>query len=521
MSKADPFDNPEIMQRALKQVRALCHGNGAPPDSVQIQKVSGEIIKCEAINHLEIHTEVQQERREGQIQAGQTFDHPAKMEKAIQNDLKSALKNDEIRKFMANTLLERKDKGFSLHGKFFDLPPLSKEYSYHEVCGQCQGNARVACGRCGGQQYETCNVCHARGMTPCNHCHGSGFQQGPDGKQRQCTYCNGQRQVICPTCQKRGKIRCRACKGSGANLCDTCKGKGSFTFISKVLGQMKTLFEMDRAALPHSVVKIFEDKGDKVAASGHMKLNAEQVKREDGGLAIQYNCEFPYAQALININGHPIKADIFGFKGKMIKINNFLEDLVAPQILQLQEATQNGKSAEKNIRKASKSKLIGMALTGCLSMPPKQVVKMMKKKYPMAIRTEKLVDIVNLSKKSLAKLTQRARWSGFILAGTINAIMTWLYFTTNIRNPLSGTVGLNGLMVLDLLLIPLGGFLGSLATNFMAKRPIQKALGHITKNINAKKMVVWPNYAISAGVFVAVVLALKFTGQTPPRWLPF
>ncbi|HPD83332.1 MAG: hypothetical protein R3D88_03610 [Alphaproteobacteria bacterium] len=515
-----PLDEKEYPKLALRQIRALCQGNGAAPKDVKIVKMQGEIIHCEAITHLELHPEVMTDKKIGRHQIGQPLENPAQIDKAVQSHIRQAMKNSDVRKFMANILLERKDKGFSFHAQYFDVPPLNKTFSYQEPCGTCQGNGKTTCNRCNGQRREVCNVCHARGMVPCTYCHSTGFRRGADGNQTQCTYCRGQRQIICRTCQKRGSINCRQCNGAGTVGCNSCRGNSYYTVVTQVVGKMKTLFEIDRAALPHPVVKAIEDTGGKLVSSDQIKLTAEQVKREDGGLAIQYHTQFPYGDMLMSINGKPYKMHIFGYKAKLIKVPLFLEELISPQLIQLFDAAKSPASVVSNITKASKSRVIGQALILTLTMPKKAALIALKKKFPFGIHNERLKEIIQMSQKALNNLTAKARYTGFAMAATFNAIATWLYFTSGIRGTLSASIGLQGLMAADLALIPLGGFIGSIITGFMARRPLQKVIGHLMKKVSAKKMVVWPNYGISAGVFILIIIALKILGYETPHWLP-
>ena len=67
-TKAPDFNN--LAQRALKQIRALAHGNGASADAVQIKRIDEEIIHCEAITHLELHPDITEEQKKGKQNIG-------------------------------------------------------------------------------------------------------------------------------------------------------------------------------------------------------------------------------------------------------------------------------------------------------------------------------------------------------------------------------------------------------------------------------------------------------------------
>lgn len=512
------FDFNDLSQRALKNIRALAKGNGAAPDAIQIKEINDSFVKCEAITHLELQPNIEQKQKEGRIQVGELLKDLPTLEKTIQEQSTKAIKNDEIRKLMVRMLLERPDHGFSLHAEHFDMPALKKTYSVQQNCGDCQGHAQKPCGRCNGQRMEVCNVCHARGMITCNRCHGSGTQQNQNGQQSACTYCHGARQITCPTCQKRGQISCRQCKGTGTTKCNTCKGQGAFTIINEVNFAMKTLFEIDRAELPHPAVKAIETVGSRMVERSHIKVHGEQVKREDGGLAIQYQVQFPYANLLLSLNGQPIKAELFGFKGKIVKLPAFLENMVGSQVALLEQAAR-GKNAEPNIVKASKTRIISEALALVLQNPRKAALFKLKKRYPLGISNDGLKNIITNAHQGLKQLTSKSRYGAYIIASIVNLVITMGYFL-NLRAIITPSLNNNMMMVLDLALIPFGGFIGYVITKFIIRRPLIKALGHIVKNPKLREVGAWQNYALSAGIFVIALSVLFLMGKDMPSWIP-
>jgi hypothetical protein len=517
---AEPTDFNLLSQNALKQIRALARGNGADADAIQIREMDGDIIRCEAITHLELHPETTEEQKKGRAEIGEVLGDAGAVQKSVQSYVSDSVKNGEVRKLMANMLLERPDKGFSIHAEYFDMPPLKRSYSFHQSCGTCGGQGRTSCDRCNGHRQETCNACHGSGMVACNFCHGSGMRQGPDGKQIQCTHCRATRQISCHTCNRKGRITCRACKGTGDIGCNNCKGLGAFTQITHVDLKMKTLFEIDRSALPHPAVKAIENKGGQMITRQHIHVSGEQVKREDGGLAIQYQVKFPYAFILMSINGKPIKIELFGLKGKILKAPAFVETMIGTQVALLEQSARGQGNVQSNIIKASKTRLLGEALSYVLTMPQKKAFLALKKKYPIGVSNEGLKSIIKTSKKALAQLTTSARYTGYALAGLFNLGLNGAYFMGGIRDFILPIAGQNGTMLLDFALIPLGGFIGSLITKFITQRPLQKALGHLIKNFKRHQMSMLPNYGLSLGIFILIILIIKFGDFAAPSWLP-
>jgi hypothetical protein len=513
------FDMNELAQRALKNIRALARGNGAEKDAVQIKEIKDDFIQCEAITHLELHSDVSTDQKEGRVQAGQLLNSMGELEKAVQEHKTKSIKNDQVRKAMADSLLERTDKGFALHSEFLDMPTLKRVYSVHQNCGTCQGQGKATCNTCRGKRMEVCNHCHGRGMIPCNHCGGSGVQLDASGNQRPCTYCNGARQMRCPTCQQRGQISCRQCKGSGHSKCNNCKGLGAFTVISTVDLKVKTLFEIDRAALPHPAVKAIENNGSKIVEDKHIQIEGEQVKREDGGLAIQYQVQFPYAIILLSVNGQPMKAELFGYKGKIAKLPAFIETMTGTQAAMIERAAR-GENVASNITKASKTRIISEALMLDLTHPRKVAFIKLKKRYPLGITNDGLKNLINASHGALKQLTSKSRYGAYTIATILNLIFNLIYFMGGVRDAVLPMVGSSGIFVSDIGLIPLGGALGYAITKFIIRRPLLKALGHLTKKPKLREVGVWQNYALSFGAFIITLGLLLAKGKNLPGWLP-
>ena len=518
----------ELPQRALKQIRALCQGNGVAPDSVQIKSAQGTLINFKAITHLELHPETAEEIKKGRYETGEPIENPADLQKTIAELISSAIKNTDTRKYLTKMLTDRPDKGFSLHAEYLEVEPLKKDFYLHEPCGTCAGRGSTNCTRCGGQKREVCNQCHGRSMISCKYCSGSGFMQGPDGKQIQCNRCFGQRQIACPLCRKTGSIACRQCKGTGAAKCNSCNGSAVFTRIIHLIVKLKTLFEIDRASLPDPVIKIIEGNGTKMVEKAHIKLHAAQVKREDGGLAIEYEVEFPYGDLELSINGKPLKTHLFGYKGKMLRLPNFLDQLVEPYFNYLTKAAGGAGAVAGNIKKASKARLMAEGLLLSVQMPPKKAIISLKKKFPMGVSNDMIKQIILLSNKALTNVTRKTRFGGLGVGMALAALIDALYFIGPVRNMLGAALG-NGAMitVADLLLIPLGGFIGVYIAKYMAQRPLNNLLGGLVperqrgkfKPKAQNKFVA--SYVASAFILFVIIFITKFTGGTLPTWFPF
>lgn len=306
--------------------------------------------------------------------------------------------------------------------------------------------------------------------------------------------------------------------------CDTCGGNAFFTHIANLSIRLKTLFEIDRTQIPHPATKVIEDRGNKMVEKGQIVLQAEQVKRDDGGLAIQYFARFPFGELDLSVNGKPLKTYIFGYKGKIVKIPNFLDELVENNFELLQTAAAGGSSAASNIRKASHSRIIAQGLLFSLSMPKKKAVIALKKKFPLGASNDFLKHIILLSSKALANVTRANRFGGIAFGMVAAALIDYAYFGMPFRSTLAGSLQPSVLMAADFVLIPIGGFIGAFIAKKMAHQPLKKALGPLLKDTGQIKMSAsssaWISYVASAVVLFLTIYAVKMTGGTVPSWFP-
>lgn len=517
-----------MKRKALAQVRTLTRGNGVEKDSIHIIKENSSTVNCEAITHLELNHETLEKQQKGQHQIGDVIESAAALPKIIDKLSTDALKNTDMRKAMANMLLSRSDKGFSIHAEEFEIEPLSKEFCYFQPCEPCQGHKKTTCPACNGQKIMQCNKCYGRTTISCNFCHGNGITRGSDGVEKQCNRCFGKRSIKCTHCQSRGSITCRKCNGTGDTKCSTCGGVGVFTHMIKVFFKIKTLFEIDRASLPHPAVKIIEDKGSKLVKDGHIKIQGEPVKREDGGLAIQYNVQFPYTALDIGINGKPFKIHMFGFKAKMLKVSNFLNQLIEKNYALLIRAANNDGNVVAHIRKASKTRMIGEGLLFSVTMRPKKAMMALKKKFPIGASNELIKDIIVQSNKALINISRKSHFTGLAIGLVITAIINAAYFFLPVRHIVSGLLGETiALTAIDFSLILLGGGITMMLSKYMAASPLKKALSplmsdqqHTTfKPINHNSQ--WPAFAGSVVIFIIMVALTTITSAVTLHWIGF
>ncbi len=519
------FDPKELPKRALKQIRSLCRGNGAQNDAIQIKNSKEKMISCQAMTTITLEPDIKNEQKKGRHQVGQVLENIDQVQKATQEIVKNTLNNPETRKTISNDLMQRNDQGFASHGELIGADQLNQSFSYHAACQNCQGQGSATCQTCQGQRQERCNKCHGVSMISCPQCQGRGTTLGPNNQQVNCNRCGGRQQIGCILCQRTGRVACRNCRGSGASKCGSCNGTAFFTHITHLIIKIKTLFEVVRNEHPPIITSTLEQKGAKLAARKHIKIRASQIKKDDGGLAIQYNVKFPYSVMDIDINGQTSKIKVLGYKGKIIKTPDFLDHLLGTKTYSLSEIAQNGASADSSLQKLSRTRFIGEALLLTLLHKRKKAMIELKRKFPIGASKNLIQNTILDSKKAIAKITQKSRLLGIGIGIIITLIMDIIYFFLDMRPSLLSIVGNPQMMLLiDLSFIILGGFIAAKISSYMAKRPLRQALGHLITNSAEKKIKAgsssdqWISYIASALIFL--ILAF-IAGENSPHWLTF
>ena len=520
-------DPKELPPMALKKIRAVCKGNGAEPDAIQIKSSRGKILKCQAITHIELQKELKAKKTKAPPKSAQLLENAKQVSEITEKWIEGALKNEETRKLLANILLKRDDQGFSSHGEIIPVKNLNQQYAYHESCTACNARGTVTCQNCSGHRQERCRQCHGQRAIPCQQCHGSGTMQGPNGPQ-QCTRCHGRRQVGCNLCQSTGVTVCQLCKGTGTVKCHACNGAGGITYLTLMDVHIKTLFEIDRSEIPPTAVGSIEKEGQKLARQKHIQLNAQQVKRDDGGLALQYDITFPYGEMEITINGKEYKIKLMGYKAKIVNNPRFLDILLNNEMDNLEAAARNEGNIVSKVRKATRARLLATSFKLCLNYPSKKALLLLKRQFPFGISNQLLQNIIPMTKKSIKNLTRKMRFAGLGLGALVTAVMDGAYLLTPLRSYAGGLLNnMTGIMLLDLGVILFGGFVGSVAARYFAQKPLRQALAHVINPKDKKTfkishpMDLWISYFFSALLFLAISYAGKLNGNSYPHWLPF
>lgn len=516
-------DMKALPKTAIRRIRAICRGNGCKAEDVKIVKASGNMHNFIAHTHIDLEPSIERTTRKGRHQIGEYIENPASVDKVLQDMASSAIKNPDSRKFLADKILKRPDRGFGLQGEVIDVEQLKRSFCTHEPCHTCQGVGNTVCDQCHGQRKEPCNHCRTKGMVPCDYCNGRGTMQGPDGKQKQCNRCFGHRQTSCPTCQRTGYISCRKCRGSGTSTCKQCQGAAFMTHIINLAVRIKTGFIYDKTELPPAAALAIDKTGPRLSMRQHLHIQSDAIKRDDGGLAVEYKVAFPFGNIEFKVKNKHYTAQILGFKAKLIRLPHFLSDLLKNSTEILKNSTQNAAQSQDLLDKVIKTRFYADAVYLSTQMKSKKAYATLMKKYPIGADKNFYKQSIIMSRKAVMNASRSARWMAYGMGAAINAVLFGLYFIGPLRgmalNSLSNPIAS---IIFDVICLIMGSGLAAFVTLKISRRPIKQIIERI-KGVQKKKKIkidLLPTYGISAGIFLICALIAVLIFNKNIIWLP-
>lgn len=495
-------------------------------DSIKIASFNARLLHVPATTLIEIRPQTTDKIVRGKQNVGTPLSSQGDVQKSIDRELVSALNRSDTKDKLLDMLRKRPDQGFGLGGANLNVAFLSDDFSWHEACRQCTGQGRVACMRCHGQMREQCPQCHGRTMTPCPMCRGTGHVNGQDGRPQPCSKCHGQRQVICLMCHRTGKIPCRQCKGTGHSQCTSCGGSGWFTHVVHLATQAVTYFDYDRSTLPPDVIKILDSDCAGLAKRGDVHVTAHVAENKKNALGLEYDVQFPYGEVVFTIGKKPLKARIFGYNATLLDMPPFLEKLIARGYSELEAAAAGAGSVSRRLRRAGRFKLLAMALLAGAQSSPKKAAALLLRKYPLGLSPEAAYTIAELADKATAKITRKPRYVGLALGLAVVAGLYAFYYIGPGRGliaPMIGDARLN--IIIDLMLVVIGGTLTTLSIQLAAKTALHEAIGHLAPAKERRKLLPktrssgWWGYAGGGAIYwIMIEATAHLAGPNTPAW---
>jgi hypothetical protein len=262
---------------------------------------------------------------------------------------------------------------------------------------QCHGQGELMCTQCHGQRRETCYQCGGRGENP----------QQPG---QACQICNGQRTVSCRFCQGHGTLSCPTCQGKRGTTCTTCQGKGSITQEVTVTSGAETHFKLDVKDLPSGLRRGLDRIGIANLGKGHADITANPPPESEDGPPEKppfplfvYTVSLPYAEMRMGFGAKKAVVSVFGKRGIIFGVPNFLDASLQPARDTLRAAATGKGPLEAALATRAISEIFALVTAG------KGRTDQVRKLYPFGLSAEAITVILADTHLALNQATLKIR----------------------------------------------------------------------------------------------------------------
>ncbi len=471
-----------LEKKALKTLRAVCAGNGIKVASVRLNGFEPQYYKTVCSVIFTIKPDIDEKTIHGR-HPGEVCGSKQQAHETI-NTYVHDLRNDKaFHESLKQSLISRKDHGLGIQkDEKIAMTNYQRSMVCHEECSQCRGKGQTTCHQCNGNKQERCMRCHGTSKIQCVHC-GSTGRLRQNNQEVQCHYCRGTGQAPCDLCRNTGKTPCRTCGARGVINCQTCSGSGWFTHIYHVIVTAFGRLNFNKDHIPPKLVGLFERSMGKLIENEALKIEnvGESVGvYEDGALSISYEIGFPYGDVHFVLKDKPVDASIFGYNGKIVNLPPVLDKLIAPGLRKLENAARQKGDIAKQLKEASKYKIIAMALLQSARYSAKKTAMIIKRRYPMGISSSTLENMAKMADKATSDISKKPKSLGLIIGLMVSAALYGLYLITPVRTMATSELANPMLhIVLDVILVGLCSYLSIFISQMTAKKAMQTALGHL------------------------------------------
>lgn len=479
--KLDPELRSSLEKKALKTVRALCAGNGINASSIRINGFDPLYYQAECDIRFVLRPDIKEDTIHGR-HPGEVCNSKQEAQQIVHNYMQQLSRDSAFHESLKQSLLSRSDKGLGISkGEKISMTNYQKSMVWHEQCGQCGGQGQTTCHQCQGHRQERCVRCHGTSKIQCVHCGSTGRLRQGD-REVQCHYCHGTGQAPCDLCRNTGKTPCRNCGARGVIACKNCGATGWFTHIYQVIVTAVGDMKLKRDQIPQSLGNFLERTIGKMAEKKAIKIESagQNVVADQEGLNMTYDVSFPYGEVDFLLKDKPVSAAVFGYNAKLINLPPVLDRLITPGMSKLENAAKQKGDIAKQLKEASKYKIIALGLLQAARYSMKKTAFLIKRKYPMGVSDKTIQAIAKYADKATTDISKKPRMIGMIIGLMVSAILFGSYIMLPLRSMAAGHIA-NPMLhsALDLLLVGICSYLTILVSQLVAKNAMQTALGHL------------------------------------------
>jgi hypothetical protein len=440
---AEITSDEDYTKTALDLVRKALKGNGVRPDDVVVKSFDGSILEFTAATHIKFNTQISEKTVPGKAAGGNIFSNRQAAHKGAEDFVSAALKEPACIEQIKNLINQKPHHGFGLDNEIIQLSFLDREFVSHDSCNPCNGKGSASCKKCQGKGYEHCRQCHSQGFEKCNECQGNRQTRGPQGQMQPCHLCQGVGQRYCSFCQGNKQTQCSICQAKGRLQCRVCGGKGAQSTITSTEISAHCVYDFDAESLPNNAMAVVKKLGADLAN----QAQATPVTKENGaqeGLHLFYDVRVPQGEIEFSIKDQSVQAYLFGTKGAIKDIPDFLDGIIAPGMKKLAQAASGQGSVSENIRAAVRYKTVKQAMMFAARYTSKKAMRALLHYTPLGLSSQAAQRLIVDANTALNNATKQQRTMAVAYGGGSAAALGALYFFSPLRSALLSQVANGG-----------------------------------------------------------------------------
>jgi hypothetical protein len=232
--------------------------------------------------------------------------------------------------------------------------------------------------------------------------------------------------------RQRGRLQCRVCGGKGAQSTITS------TEISA-----HCVYDFDAESLPNNAMAVVKKLGADLANQAQVT----PVTKENGaqeGLHLFYDVRVPQGEIEFSIKDQSVQAYLFGTKGAIKDIPDFLDGIIAPGMKKLAQAASGQGSVSENIRAAVRYKTVKQAMMFAARYTSKKAMRALLHYTPLGLSSQAAQRLIVDANTALNNATKQQRTMAVAYGGGSAAALGALYFFSPLRSALLSQVANRG-----------------------------------------------------------------------------
>lgn len=419
---------------ALALIRKVLKGNGVRMDAITIKHFDGAILNFTATTRLTLNDKIVEKTVIGKATGGTIFQNRQAAHNEAKNYASTAWQDPAIANQIKELINQQPYHGFGLDNQTIKLPFLNRDFINHESCNPCHGKGQVQCAKCNGKGSEPCPHCNAQGFEQCHECNGNRQIRNPQGQMQSCHQCHGLGKISCSFCKESRQVQCRICQTKGEIQCKTCSGKGSQSNVISISITAQCTYDFETDSLPEKAISEIKKLGASLADQAQVTLvNKDNEENKQEALHIFYEIIAPQGSIEFTIKDQTVPAYLFGKKGTIKEIPDFLDSIITPGIKKLEQAASGKGDISKNIHSAIRYKTVRQALIAAARYNSKKSIKALLHYTPLGLSTRTAQNLIENANIALNNMTKKQRTMAIIYGSSSGAILGALYFLSPLR----------------------------------------------------------------------------------------